>query len=120
MTDCDEDLFCDVNYADKEPGEMDVLEKKHTPVVEVEKVGKNTYEVTVKVGEYKDHPNENSHFIESIELYSGNAFLGRARFASARSDPEATFRVKLCCKHPLVAFARCNMHGTWRSDAKEV
>ena len=120
MTECDKDLFCDVNYADKKPEDMDVLEKKHTPVVEVEQLDGNTYEVTVKVGEYTDHPNENGHFIESIELYSGKTFLGRATFASARSEPIATFRVNLCCEHPLVAFTRCNLHGTWRSDEAEV
>ncbi|MFP4116584.1 MAG: desulfoferrodoxin family protein [Candidatus Aenigmatarchaeota archaeon] len=117
---CEEDLFCGVNYADKEPDEMDALEKKHTPVVEVEELDGNRYRVTVKVGEYKDHPNEHNHFIESIELYSGRTFLGRATFASARSNPEATFEVKLDHKHPFVAFARCNMHGTWRSRGKEI
>ncbi len=118
--DCEEDLFCGLNYADKDPDEMDVLEKKHTPVIDVESLGEDRYQVTVKVGEYKEHPNEHNHFIESIELYSGRTFLGRATFASARSDPVATFEVKLDHKHPFVAFERCNMHGTWRSEEVEL
>jgi len=117
---CEEDLFCGVNFADKDPEEMDALERKHTPVIEVEELGDGEYRVTVKVGEYKEHPNEHNHFIESIELYSGRTFLGRTTFASGRADPEATFVINLDHEHPLVAFERCNLHGTWRSKEVEL
>ncbi len=117
---CEKDLFCGVNYADKDVEDMNELEKKHTPTIEVEELDESRYRVRIKVGEYKEHPNEHSHFIESLELYSGRTFLGRATFASARSEPVATFVIELDHKHPLVAFSRCNMHGTWRSDEKEI
>ncbi len=117
---CEKDLFCGVNYADKDVESMDVLEKKHTPTIEVEELDENGFRVNVKVGEYKEHPKEHNHFIQSIELYSGRTFLGRATFASARADPVATFEIKLDHKHPLVAFARCNLHGTWRSKEVEL
>ncbi len=120
MTECEDDLFCGVNYADKDPEDMDTLEKKHTPFLEVQRTEDGSYEVTVKVGVYKEHPNEHNHFIQEIELYSGRTFLGRAYFASGRTDPEATFVVNPEHKHPLVAFERCNLHGTWRSKEVEL
>ncbi len=115
MTECENDLFCGVNYTERDPEDMDALEKKHTPVLETEEIGENTYRVKVKVGEYKEHPNDHNHFIQFIELYSGRTFIGRATFASERADPEATFVVNLDHKHPLVAYGHCNLHGTWRS-----
>ncbi len=122
MTKCDEDLFCGVNSAgDKKPDDMDDLEKKHTPVIGVSGTPEagEEFEVTVKVGEYMEHPNDHNHFIQFIELYSGHTFLGRVDFASVRTAPKAVFRVTLDHLHPLRAVEHCNMHGTWEA-VKEI
>jgi len=113
---CEEDLFCGINRAkSSNPNDMSDLEKKHTPVIEVSGKPKEgePFEVTVKVGSYMKHPNEHVHFIQWIELYSGDTFLGRVDFASERTEPKASFTVKLDHLHPLRALEHCNMHGTW-------
>lgn len=123
MESCDEDLFCGVNGPDsKDPEKMDALEKKHTPVIEApDKVKKGeAFEVVVRAGAYRDHPNEHEHFINSIELYSGKTFIGRSTFASARANPSTTFEIRLDHEHPLVAFVHCNLHGTWKSFPKKI
>lgn len=116
---CEEDLFCGINRAKSlNPEGMNDLEKKHTPVIEVssgEIKGGEAFGVTVKVGEYLAHPNEHGHFIQWIELYSGDTFLGRVEFASERTNPQAVFIVKLDHLHPLKAVAHCNLHGTWEA-----
>jgi superoxide reductase len=115
---CEEDLFCGINSSSaSNPEEMNDLEKKHTPVIELSGSPKEgeTFEVTVEVGKYLKHPNEHAHFIQWIELYSGDTFLGRVDFSSERSEPMATFTIKLDYMHPLRALAHCNMHGTWES-----
>jgi len=119
---CEQDLFCGINRPkSSKPEEMSDLEKKHTPVIEIS--GKpekgEPFEVTVKVGEHLKHPNEHGHFIQWIELYSGDTFLGRADFASERTNPKAVFTVKLDHIHPLKALGHCNLHGTWEAT-KEI
>lgn len=123
MTSCEDDIFCGVNDAGhKDPEDMDALEKKHTPVITApDKVAKGEqFEVEVEVGKYKDHPNEHGHFIQWIEFYSGETFIGRVDLTSERSDPTVSFRVRLDHGHPLVAFVHCNLHGTWASFEKEI
>ena len=98
---------------------MSALEKKHVPVISApEKVEKGKcFEVTVEVGKYKDHPNEPGHFIEFVELYADETYLGRAHFAHTTTCPTATFCVALDHIHKqLRAFERCNLHGTWEGD----
>lgn len=120
---CEQDLFCGINRAKSmKPEEMNDLEKKHTPLIEVSgkpEKGK-PFEVTVTVGKLLKHPNEHGHYINWIELYSGDTFLGRTEFASARSDPKAVFTVTLDHMHPLRAVEHCNLHGTWESVEVEL
>jgi superoxide reductase len=118
---CEDDLWCGVNRADEtDPDQMSDLEKKHVPVIGApEMVGKEEcFEVTVEVGKYKDHPNEPGHFIEFIELYADDTYLGRADFTPTRTCPVVTFCVSLDHVHKqLRAFEHCNLHGTWEWDA---
>jgi len=116
---CEEDLFCGVNRAkSSDQNEMSDLEKKHTPVIGVSGAPKEgeLFEVTVEVGKYMKHPNEHGHFIQWIELYCGDTFLGRTDFASERTEPKAVFSVKLDHLHGLKALTHCNMHGTWEGS----
>ena len=63
----------------KDAKALSELEQKHTPVITAPKKVKKdeTFTVTVEVGKLKAHPNEPAHFIEWIELYSGDTFLTR-------------------------------------------
>ena len=115
---CEDDLFCGVNKT-KAAGVEDMpdLEKKHTPVIEAPTKVKRgeSFNVTVEVGKLLKHPNENAHFIEWLELYSGDTFLTRIDFVPRLTDPKAVVSIALDHAHPLVARTRCNLHGVWES-----
>ena len=91
---CAEDLFCGVNRP-KDPANPTDLEKKHLPVIESPdsvQLGE-CFTVTVEVGNLLAHPNENAHFIEFVELYADDTYLGRADFTAktARLTDSAGF-----------------------------
>ncbi|MBD3263774.1 MAG: hypothetical protein GF375_01570 [Candidatus Omnitrophica bacterium] len=118
---CEEDILCGVNEP-KDRESLTDLEKKHIPVVEApDKVRKDeSFQVKVEVGKLHPHPNEAAHFIEWIELYCGDTYLGRASYSGGASFPEATFKVKLSHAHgPLKAWEKCNIHGLWE-NTKEI
>lgn len=120
---CEDDLFCGINKPKSDRVDaMSDLEKKHTPVIESpSKVKKGEpFEVLVEVGKYMKHPNENAHYIEWIELYSGDTFLARVDLVPRLTEPKAKFAVSLDHAHPLVAKERCNLHGLWQSLLFEI
>jgi superoxide reductase len=114
---CEEDILCGVNKP-KDKENLTDLEKKHIPVIDApERVKKDEpFEVRIEVGKLLAHPNEPAHFIEWIELYSGDTFLGRAHYSGGATYPTAIFRVKLSHAHgPLKAWGKCNLHGLWEA-----
>ena len=112
---CEDDILCGVNLP-KNNANLTDLEKKHLPVITApDKVKKDeVFEVKIEVGKLLAHPNEVGHFIEWVELYSGDTFLGRVYYSGGVSYPVATFKVKLthACG-PVKAWAKCNLHGLW-------
>lgn len=81
----------------------DASYEKHIPVIE--KVQNGVY---VKVGEV-DHPMEENHYIEWIEVHTPNKIC--RKYLKPHDKPEAVFKVDA-----EVLFAReyCNVHGLWR------
>lgn len=120
---CEDDIFCGINSA-KGAGidEMTDLEKKHTPVIEAPANMKKgePFEVVIEVGKYLKHPNENAHFIEWIELYSGETYLARINLEPRLTEPKVRFVVALEHAHPLFAKERCNLHGVWQSQPLDI
>ena len=115
---CEDDILCGMNQAKSaNVDEMTDLEKKHTPVIESPtKVKKGEpFEVQVEVGKHMKHPNENAHYIEWIELFSGETFLARVDLVPRLTEPKVKFVVALDHAHPLIAKERCNLHGLWKS-----
>jgi len=115
---CAEDIFCGVNTSADVKQASD-LEKKHLPIITAPKSVKKgeCFEVTVEVGKLLAHPNEPGHFIQFIELYSGDTYLARMDFTAKTTCPV----MKVCCalEHnhsKLRAFERCNLHGTWENE----
>lgn len=118
---CKEDILCGLNEP-KDKGNLTDLEKKHTPVIDAPEKAKkdDAFEVKVEVGKLLAHPNEPGHFIEWVELYSGDTFLGRVQYNGGTSYPNATFKVKISHSHgPLKAWGKCNLHGLWEGT-KEI
>lgn len=119
----EKNLFWKINKAEsQDPGEMNVLEQKHTPVLTApDKVPKReSFKVTVEVGKYHDHPNEHKHFIQWIELYLDENLLGEAYFHSEKGEPVVTFNVKIPHSGELRAREHCNLHGTWESFGQKI
>lgn len=115
---CEENMFCGVNTP-KDFDNMTDLEKKHLPIITVKKTVKKGeyFEVLVEVGKLLKHPNEPAHFIEIIELYADHTYLTRIDFTAQRTAP--IFRIPVSLDHThgkLRAFARCNLHGTWKGQ----
>ena len=120
---CQQDILCGVNIP-KDKNNLADLEKKHLPIIELpDKVGQNEpFEVNVRVGgiDGVEHPNETGHFIEWVELYSGDTFVGRCHYCGGTSYPVARFKLKLSHAHgPLKAWAKCNLHGLWE-ETKDI
>src|SRR3990167_2630833 len=105
---CTEDVLCGV-HVPKNISALSELEQKHLPAITApNKVKRDeTFSVTIELGKYKAHPNEPGHFIEWIELYSGDTFLFRVSLTGSLSDPKVTIPVKLSHAHgPLKAWAK--------------
>lgn len=87
-----------------EENTTDAAQEKHVPVIE--KVDRG---IKVKVGSVP-HPMDDAHYIEWIEVISGdNAYR---RLLKAGDPPEAVFPVE---DEKVVVRAFCNLHGLWRA-----
>ena len=114
-------LFCKVNKPEESEGESPLV-KKHVPVITVPSVVKTGeyFDVKITVGEI-EHPNEKEHFIQWVELYVGDVYLGRFDFAPVMTRPEITIPMKFShsgLESTLRAVSRCNLHGLWEGTAQ--
>jgi len=116
----EENLFLRINKA-KDPNNLADLEKKHLPIIGCpDKVKKGEpFEVTIEVGKLLKHPNENTHYIEWIELFADdNLFISKVELIPVVGTPKVTLTVSLNESHTLKARARCNLHGIWEYSKK--
>ncbi|MFX0091579.1 MAG: desulfoferrodoxin family protein [Candidatus Hodarchaeota archaeon] len=119
MSESKEDLFKDINRV-KDPKNMTDLEKKHDiTIIAPDSVKAGVFfDVELKVGEVMTHPNMPGHFIQYIELYSGDALISRYQMDAATIS---TPNVKLIIQLPkwaaseLIVRERCNLHGVWEA-----
>lgn len=112
---CSDDVLCGVRKAeDKE--HLSVFEDEHMiSIVSPERVVKNEYfEVRIDIGKSEAAPAQSAHFIEWVELYAADTFMGRSYFSAGVSYPTAVFKVRMIhAQGPLKAWAKCNLHGLW-------
>ena len=116
---CEEDILCGINKPSTEdPEEMSALEKKHAVIIDAPESVEagERFEVTLKVGEHKDHPNELAHFIEWMELYIGDTFLARLDLTPEKTHYVMKTSVQLDHAHPIRGRAKCNLHGIWEGE----
>lgn len=116
----EENLFLRINKA-KDPNNLVDLEKKHLPVIECpDNVKKGEpFKVTIEVGKLLKHPNENTHYIEWIELFADdNLFISKVELIPVVGTPKVTLTISLNESHTLKARARCNLHGIWEYGKK--
>ncbi|MFC1584340.1 desulfoferrodoxin [Fibrobacterota bacterium] len=83
----------------------DAAQEKHVPVIEKTDAG-----YKVKVGSV-DHPMEDSHYIQWIELQAdGKSYV---QFLNPGDSPEAEFNVQA---DKVTAREYCNLHGLWKAE----
>jgi superoxide reductase len=86
-----------------------VSKEKHIPVWESVPAG-----ILVKVGSI-EHPMEEQHYIEWIELKTTGGLTER-RTLKPGSKPEALFDAEAAQVAELAAY--CNIHGLWNNKVK--
>lgn len=100
-------LFCcgkEMRYFEENTTEG--AKEKHLPVIEKTENG-----YLVKVGSV-EHPMEDKHYIEWIELIADG--VSYRRFLKPGDKPIAEFCIKEA--NNLQAREYCNLHGLWRSN----
>jgi len=79
--------------------------EKHVPYIE-----KTAKGILVKVGQKQDHPMEEKHYIEWIQVIAdGTAYR---KFLKPSDKPQATFEITA---KKIEAREYCNVHGLWKS-----
>ena len=79
--------------------------EKHVPYIEKTEKG-----ILVKVGQNQDHPMEDKHYIEWIQLVADG--VSYRKFLKPGVKPQAEFEIKA---DNLWAREYCNIHGLWKS-----
>ena len=79
--------------------------EKHVPYIE-----KTSDGILVKVGQNQDHPMEEEHYIEWIQILAdGKAYR---QFLKPGDKAQALFEIKA---DKVTAREYCNVHGLWKS-----
>ena len=83
----------------------DASTEKHVPYIE-----KTDNGILVKIGQNQDHPMEEQHYIEWIEIIAdGNAYR---KFLHPGDKPQAFFPITT---ESITAREYCNVHGLWKN-----
>ena len=80
--------------------------EKHVPYIE-----KTANGVLVKIGQNQDHPMEEKHFIEWIQVTADSKSY--RKFLKPGDKPQAKFEVE--SDNNIEAREYCNIHGLWKS-----
>jgi len=104
---------------------LNVMAKKHTPIIEAPETVKadTPFAVKIKVGgiDGVEHPNTVSHWINWVALYAGERLIARIEFGSELSNGYVvTLHVTVKESTNLRAQEFCNLHGVWEGKAKPV
>ena len=79
--------------------------EKHVPYVEKTDDG-----ILVKVGQNQDHPMEEKHYIQWIQIIADG--VAYRKFLKPGDKPQALFKIKV---DNVTAREYCNIHGLWKS-----
>jgi desulfoferrodoxin-like iron-binding protein len=93
-------------------------EVKHVPFVQVNTTcglipDKGCTDILVRIGKTL-HPSEEKHFIQFIDCYQNERYLGRA-ILSPGIYPAACFHLKESTGKVTIT-EHCNLHGYWKTE----
>ena len=99
----------------QDPANLTDLEKKHIPVIKINKtcglVPEGCVDVHVLMGEII-HPMEANHYIVHVDFYLDKAFLGRVHLTPVKLNPACSLHLK-AGEGELTVIEFCNQHGNW-------
>ncbi|MFA5857494.1 MAG: desulfoferrodoxin family protein [Elusimicrobiota bacterium] len=103
-----------------DPNNLTEAEKKHTPVIIVEKKcgllpDSGCTDVHTKIGAIT-HPMTPEHFIGYILFYVDKEYVGKMSLAPGKTNPAAAIHLKVNTGTVSVV-NWCNLHGYWMADA---
>jgi superoxide reductase len=120
--------YVDIDQVEKE-AKKDYIDR-HSPFIHCadSATKEQAFAVTVKMGNEYSHPDDNDHYIKTIQLYNGQTLLAEASFPpgslggnGAKGNAQVTFNVvPTADKLSLTAMSYCTKHGLWESDPVEV
>jgi superoxide reductase len=118
----------DIDQVEKE-AKKDYIDR-HSPFIHCADSAQKeqAFAVTVKMGNEYSHPDDNDHYIRTIQLYNGQTLLAEASFPpgslggnGAKGNAQVTFNiVPTAEKLSLTAMSYCTKHGLWESDPVEI
>ncbi len=79
--------------------------EKHVPFIEKTENG-----IIVKVGQNQEHPMEEKHYIEWIQIFADG--IAYRQFLKPGDKPQALFEINA---DKINAREYCNIHGLWKS-----
>lgn len=98
-------VCCGEPMEKQEPKTEDASTEKHVPYIEKTDEG-----ILVKIGKNQDHPMEEKHYIEWIELIAdGKSYR---QFLTPKDKPQALFQLSA---ETINAREYCNVHGLWQN-----
>ncbi len=102
-----------------DPNNLTDLEKKHIPVIKINRqcglVGPGCVDVHIKVGDML-HVMEAKHYIMYIDIYLDQAFIARYHLTPEKLNPVLGIHLKVAAGK-LLALENCNLHGRWVTQA---
>ena len=103
-----------------DPKNLNDLEKKHIPVIEIQRqcnlAGPGCVDANIKVGQVL-HVMEPNHYIMYIDLYIDYDFVGRYHLSPEKLNPALGIHLKTNAGKLLV-LENCNLHGRWIAEAE--
>ena len=115
-------VYTDISLEERE-AKKDYIDR-HSPFVHCESEAKagEVFNVTIKVGEEYQHPDDMDHYISSIALYNKDTKIAESTFFAGsqggqdkKGNTTVTYGVVLDKDATLVAHSYCTKHGLWES-----
>lgn len=100
---------------------------RHMPRIVCEDTARRGQKLKVKVivGNEYTHPDDNDHYISTIQLWNRETLLATTTFppgvlGNTKSQVEVDFYIVPKVSMNLSAMSVCTNHGLWQSEEKEV
>jgi superoxide reductase len=119
--------YVDISTVDRE-AKKDYIDR-HSPFVYCEANAKKgeKFKVKVRVGNEYVHPDELDHYIQYVQLWDGETFLGQTTVVAGVNGAEKKgqlevdfYIVPTKSKMKLTGMSYCTKHGLWESTPVEV